>query len=90
MFVRIFRIKQVKASKKVQQELFTKKENGETETKRVLDILRMPKQQEIFTTVAIECHSYERLLAVLQNVFTIIVLCVSERVEKRFGETVYK
>ena len=50
----------------------------------------MPKQQEIFTTVAIECHSYERLLAVLQNVFTIIVLCVSEGVEKLFGETVYK
>ena len=50
----------------------------------------MPKQQEIFTTVAIERHSYERLLAVLQNVFTIIVLCVSEGVEKLFGETVYK
>ena len=26
------------------------------ETKRVLDNLRMPKQQEIFTTVAIEYH----------------------------------
>ena len=50
----------------------------------------MPKQQEIFTTVAIECHSYEGLLAVLQNVFTIIVLCVSEGVETLFGETVYK
>ena len=44
----------------------------------------MPKQQEIFTTVAIERHSYERLLAVLQNVFTIIVLCVSEGVENSF------
>ena len=26
------------------------------ETKRVLDNLRMPKRQEFFTTVAIECH----------------------------------
>ena len=52
--------------------------------------MRMPKQQEIFTSVAIECHSYERLLAVLQNVVTIILLCVSEGVEKLFEETVYK
>ena len=42
MFVRFFQIKQVKASKKVEQELFIKKENGETETKRVLNNLRMP------------------------------------------------
>ena len=44
MFVRLFRIKQVKASKKVQQELFTKKKDGETETKRhrFLDNLRKP------------------------------------------------
>ena len=42
-----------------------KKKNGETETKRVLDNLRMPKVQEIFTTVSVVCHRYERL-AVLQ------------------------
>ena len=42
MFVRFFQIKQVKALKKVEQELFTKKENGKTETKRVLNNLRMP------------------------------------------------
>ena len=29
------------------------KKNGETETKRVLDNLRTPKLQEMFTTVAI-------------------------------------
>ena len=39
----------------------TKKKNGETETKRVLDNLRMPKVQEIFTTVSVVCHRYERL-----------------------------
>ena len=43
------------------------------ETKRVLDNLRMPKLQEIFTTVANVCHHYKRL-TVLQNVFTIFLL----------------
>ena len=33
-----------------------------------IDYLRMPKLQEIFTTVAIVCHRYEKL-AVLQNVW---------------------
>ena len=42
-----------------------KKKNGETETKRVLDNLRMPKMQEIFTSVSVVCRRYERL-AVLQ------------------------
>ena len=54
-FVRLFQIKQVKAWK------FTKKKNGETETKKVLANLRMPKLQENSTTVAIVCHCYERL-----------------------------
>ena len=40
--------------------------------------MRMPKLQEIFTTVAIVCHRYERL-AVLQNVFASFCL---ERVMK--------
>ena len=53
ILVRLFRIKQVKASKKAKQELFTKRENEERETKRVLDNLRKLKLQEIFTTVAI-------------------------------------
>ena len=30
-------------------------------TKRVLDNLKMPKLEEIFTTVAIVCHCYDRL-----------------------------
>ena len=54
------------ALKKVKQELLTKKKNRETERKRALENLRMPKVQEIFTTVAIVYHRYERL-AVSQN-----------------------
>ena len=42
----------MKASKKVQKELFTKIKNGEMKAKRVLDNLKMPKLREIFTTVA--------------------------------------
>ena len=51
----------------------------------------MPKLQEVFTQqlIAIVCHCYERL-ACLQNFYAIILLLASERVEKRFGETVYK
>ena len=52
--------------------------------KKVLDNFRMSKLQEIFTTVAIVCHRYERLV-VLQNFFAIILLLASEGVEKRFG-----
>ena len=48
-----FELKQVKSLKKVQQELFTRKKNGETGTKRTLDYFRMPKLQEILTTAAI-------------------------------------
>ena len=43
----------MKGSKKAKQELFTKRKNGERETKRVLDNLRQLKLQEMFTTVAI-------------------------------------
>ena len=78
----------MKSSKKVQQELFTRKENGETGTKRALDYFGMPKLQEIFTTAAIVFHRYERL-AVLQNVFAIILFSARKDVEKLFEETVY-
>ena len=36
------------------------KKNEEKERKRALHNLRMPKIEEIFTTVAIVCHCYER------------------------------
>ena len=60
------------------------------ETKRVLDNLKMPKQQEIFTTVTIVFHSCIITLPVLENVFVIILLWASEDIEKLFTETVYK
>jgi len=56
------------ALKKVKQQLFTKKEKWRNREKRALENLRMPKVQEIFTTVAIVYHRYERL-AVSQNCF---------------------
>ena len=59
------------------------------ETERVFDNLRMPKLQEIFTSVAIVCHCYERL-AVLQNVFAIILLWESQDIKTLFEETVHE
>ena len=44
-FVRLFRIRQMRALQNVQQELFKKTKKGEREAKRVLDNLRMPYQQ---------------------------------------------
>ena len=58
---KIFRITQVKATKTVQQELFTSKKSGETEKKRVLDDLKMSKLKEILTTVVIVSYRYEKL-----------------------------
>ena len=49
----------------------------------------MPKLQEIFTTVAIVCLRYEKL-AVLRNVFAIILLRARKDGEKLFEETVHK
>ena len=43
----------------------------------------MPELEEIFTAGAIVRHRYERL-AVLQNVFAIILLWATKDVEKRF------
>ena len=54
------------------------------ETKRAFDYLRMPKPQAIFTRVAIVCRQYETL-AVLQNVFAIILLWARKDVEKLFN-----
>ena len=75
----------MKSSKKVPLELFTRKENGETGTKRALDYFRMPKLQEIS---AIVFHRFERL-AVFQKVLAIILLCARKGFKKLFEETVY-
>ena len=47
--------------KKLAKALLTSKKNEETETKRVVGDMKMPKREEIFTTVFIVCHRYERL-----------------------------
>ena len=78
----------MKSLKKVQQELFTRKKNEDTGTKRGLDYFTMPKLQEIFTTAAIMFHRYERL-AVVQNVFAINLLWARKDIENLFEETVY-
>ena len=51
------------SQKKFRKALFTSKKNEETETKRVLGDMKIPKREEIFTVVLIVCHRYERLAA---------------------------
>ena len=53
--------------------------------KKALDYLGMSKLQEIFTTVAIVCPLYERL-AVLQNVFAIILPCARKNKKEKKKE----
>ena len=53
VFVRLFRIKQGKASKKSLAEAICKEEKWRDGGKRVLHYFRMPKLPEIFATVAI-------------------------------------
>ena len=89
MFVRLFRIKANESLEKFLAGAIYKEEKWWNWDKRALDHLRMPKLQEIFTTVAIVCYRYERL-AVLQNVFAIILVWDRKNVEKRFEKTVYK
>ena len=87
MFVRLFLIKASESHEKNLAKAIYKEKNGEKERKRALYNLRMPKIQEIFTTVAIVCHPYERL-AFLQNVFAIILLWVRKDAEK-FSKKLY-
>ena len=89
MFVRLFRIKANESLEKCLAGAIYKEENWWNGDKRALDHLRMPKLQEIFTTVAIVCYRYERL-AVLQNVFAIVLVWARKDVEKCFEKKVYK
>ena len=73
------------ALKRVNQELFTKKKNGDTETERALENLRMPKVQEIFTTVAIACHRYERLAV---SMFSPLFCFKQEKTLRNISKTV--
>ena len=55
MFVRLFRIEASESfGKSLAGAFYTKKKNGETETKKAIHYLTMPKLQEIFTTVVKE------------------------------------
>ena len=89
MFVRLFRIKANESLEKFLAGAIYKEEKWWNWDKRALDHLRMPKLQEIFTTVAIVCYRYERI-AVLQNVFAIVLVWARKDVEKRFDKKVYK
>ena len=68
---------------------YTRKKNGETGTKRALDLLKL---QEILTTAADRVSSldyrYVRL-AVVQIFFALILLWAIKDVEKLFEETEY-
>lgn len=87
-----FRFGRWKQGKKIYQELFTKKKNGEMEAKRVLDhVENIYKLQDIFTTVKLWslCHCCERL-AVLKNVFAHYSALSNKRLQKLFEVTVHK
>ena len=89
MFVTLFRIKANESLEKCLAGAIYKEEKWWNGDKTALDHLRMPKLQEIFTTVAIVCYRYERL-AVLQNVFAIVLVWARKDVEKCFEKKVYK
>ena len=71
----------MKASKKILARTIYKEEKWRNGEKKALYNLRMPKLQEIFTTVSIECPRYEGL-GVLQNIFAIILLWARKDVVK--------
>ena len=77
------------SSKKVQQELFTRKKNGETGTKRTLHYFRMPKLQEIVTTAAIQCFIAMRDSPFCKIFSPLFCFEQEKTFEKLFKETVY-
>ena len=89
ILVRLFRIKQVKASKKVKQELFTKRKIEERETKRVLDNLRKLKLQEIFTTVAIASCVVATRDSLFCKMFSPLFWFEQEKTLKKYSKKLY-
>ena len=89
ILVRLFRIKQVKASKKDKQELFTKRKNEERETKRVLDNLRKLKLQEIFTTVAIASCVVATRDSLFCKMFSPLFWFEQEKTFKKYSKKLY-
>ena len=59
MFVRLYRIKASKSLKKISRSYLQRRKIEKRRQKEVFKNLRMPKLQEIFTTVANVCHRYE-------------------------------
>ena len=89
ILVRLFRIKQVKASKKAKQELFTKRKNGERETNRAVDNLRKLKLQEIFTTVAIASSVIARGDSLFCKMFSPLFWFEQEKTLKNYSKKLY-
>ena len=89
ILVRLFRIKQVKASKKAKQELFTKRKNEERETKRVLDSLRKLKLQEIFTTVVIASCVIATRDSLFCKMFSPLFWFEQEKTLKHYSKKLY-
>ena len=89
ILVRLFRIKHLKASKKAKQELFTKRKNGERETKRVLDNLRKLKLQEIFTTVAIASCVIATRDSLFCKMFSPLFWFEQEKTLKKYSKKLY-
>ena len=83
MFVRLFRIKASENLEKSLAGAIHKKEKW-----RNRDYLRMPKLQEIFTTVVIVCHCYERF-PVLQ-MFSPLFCFELEKTLKIYSKKPYK
>ena len=73
MFVRLFRIKASEGLEKNLAIAIYREKWRKGEKKSSLQLKNPYKLQKIFTTVAIVSHCYERL-AVLQNIFAIILL----------------
>ena len=77
-----FGLSQWKPCKKFSRRYLQTRNYGETETKRVLDNLRMSELQEIFTTVAIVCHRHERLAVC--KMFSPLLCFEHEKTSKRW------
>ena len=91
MFMRLFRIKASESlEKKLARTIYKEEKWTKGEKKSSLQLKNASTSYKKFSQHrAIVCHRYERL-AVLQNVFAIILLWARKDVENLFEETVYK
>ena len=87
-FVRLFRIKASKSLGKSLAGAIAKKKNGQTGIKKAIDYLRMPKLQEIFTTVVIVCHRRTRD-SLFCKMFSPLLRFEQEKTVKNFSKKLY-